>query len=154
MEVTTSEQAELLNAALDALYYQDGIRKPLTSQRLKQVKAYKAKLNEANALMIDGILQRHEKHKRFLEAYEKGCSHPYLYILLGEGHAQYGEGSIDVSEQVLEYYRKAVDGMYVYHHSFSPFAIEHIGVLSKYHESHSALNTLIEPSLFLLALPQ
>lgn len=112
----SDDQQASFNTCFDALLYQDGCPKPLTCSTLQCLEASKAILCEADTLFLEGIRRYHQgddsPFKYFSQAEEKGCKHPALYYYLGECYGVSTRGVTSNHAASLEYYDKAIAGMY------------------------------------------
>lgn len=105
--------ATALKVCLDALLHQDGEPKNHTVRALEAVLGARVKLNEANALFIEGVrhIRRYgESLKYFSEAEEKGCTHPYLYYFLGLCFIGGCRGVPTNNTKAFDYNAKAIAG--------------------------------------------
>lgn len=105
-----------LNDCIEALLYQDGAFRSLTHSTLKLLEDTKARVGEVNALFLEGLHafgRQRASFKYFLEAEEKGCTHPVLYFFMGDCF-DLGLGGIEKNAaKALEYYTKSIEGMYI-----------------------------------------
>lgn len=89
-----NETAEtILETCLDVLFYQDGMRKPLTHCTLKLIENAKTRVGQANSLFLEGLTTSKDGIKSFLEAEDKGCNRPLLLYLLGDYYC--GDDKVD-----------------------------------------------------------
>lgn len=117
----TGEDDEALNLILSALvcYDEDEIRRlPLTHSRLKLVNKHKVRLNEADSLLVEGILQYDFLHDQessnlFVDAHEKGCTHPILHLFLGQYHRKMTSPMLVCTSVALDCYVKSIGGTFV-----------------------------------------
>lgn len=106
---------ELFNAALSALLYGDGERRPLTHKTLRLIEDAVA-INPSDGLLLVGIMmmgiRKKDALKHFQEAEEKGSSHPLLYYYLGECYRLGNFGVRRDEIEALMYYEKCIAGRY------------------------------------------
>lgn len=107
---TKDHQREVINAVLDALFYDDGLRRPLTRATNKLIEETKLLVDESYALFLDELtsLSSHQFPSLLVEAEKKGCQHPLLYIHLGDAYAGQHIASDTASSKASEYYCKAI----------------------------------------------
>lgn len=112
--VTERTQADTLNDILNILFYENREHKPITHSTLKYIYASRTALGEANALLIDGIIQFDlidKPYKLFSEAEAKGCTHPMLYYYIAHCHKCFSDvGTPKDPEKAFEYFIKATNG--------------------------------------------
>lgn len=107
-------QEDAINAILATILKQEGTFKLLCYKALDFIHETKQKLNQANALFIDGVLQYYKDPPpalAFLEAEALGCDHPLLYHFLGECYREDDKGVPQDDSKAAEYYIKAINGM-------------------------------------------
>lgn len=108
-----SQQAAL-TACLKARFYDDdGDFKPLTHNVLQLMEEAKSKINEADALFIDGVrwCQCPDIAFKYLsEAEMKGCDHPVLYYLIGNLYRIGSKTVIKDGKKAFDYYSKSFGG--------------------------------------------
>lgn len=101
-----------LNSYLDVLLYQDGELKPLTHNTLKLIEDVKSHVDEANALFLEGLCSFRNRLELLSTAEKKGCDHPIMYYFLGECYKTGDKGVKKDNHKSLEYYTKAIAGMW------------------------------------------
>lgn len=107
--ITKKFRDDKLEHVLGLIISESGGRSDLTHYILKVANESKRVVGEANALLIEGLLQfdlETDMLKTFLEAEQKGCDHPLLYHYIAEYYRLKNE---DVSK-VFEYSAKAISG--------------------------------------------
>lgn len=103
----------VLQTCLNQFFYEDGLTKPLSLNTLQFVAEAKENLNEAGALLLEGVLHfvRSAKPFKYLsQATEKGCDHPLLHYCLGECYRRGDKGVAKDATKAFECYDKAVGG--------------------------------------------
>lgn len=119
-------QPDGLGTAISALYYEDGMRKPLTKRTLELIEETKANGGKAISFFLDGLVHfptDEESAESLHRAAESGLDHPFLSYVLGECY-RYGDKGVPKNiDRAIEWYKKAISGTSVLLSMYHPILI-------------------------------
>lgn len=109
-------QENTLNVILKALITDSKIQ-PLIHRTLQVINTLKSKLNEANLLLVEGLLCYsidRGPFKYFAEAEIQGCNHPLLFFYSGECYREGNRGVPKDISKAIEYYDMSIAGTFTF----------------------------------------